>query len=162
MSAQRHMANILCMCGHPVPKIILREATTSSMHIVMKTIRSLSLSLCPWLLCNTHTNTTMIQPELPQHGELAQVVLVIAQCYSLLSLPTSQCDMLGWGWRVPPKASWTRACVLWRKSLQGIFGDQQLPLFHKNFRNQSHLESPQSAYSWLLSPWCIQVSHVVQ
>lgn len=95
MSAQRHMANILCMCGHPVPKIILREATTSSMHIVMKTIRSLSLSLCPWLLCNTHTNTTMIQPELPQHGELAQVVLVIAQCYSLLSLPPH--NAICWG-----------------------------------------------------------------
>lgn len=56
---------------------------------------SLSLSLCPWLLCNTHTNTTMIQPELPQHGELAQVVLVIAQCYSLLSLPPH--NAICWG-----------------------------------------------------------------
>lgn len=161
MSAQRHMANILCMCGHPVPKKILREATTSSMHIVMKTIRSLSLSLSLVVVQYSHKHyddSTWITPTrgAGTGGTCDSAVL-------LTIVPaTSQCDMLGWGWRVPPKASWTRACVLWRKSLQGIFGDQQLPLFHKNFRNQSHLESPQSAYSWLLSPWCIQVSHAVQ
>lgn len=80
-------------------KKILREATTSSMHTDMETVHSLSiyLSPCPWLLCNTHTDTTTIQTELPQHGELAQVVLVIAQCYSLLSLPLHNAICSGGG-----------------------------------------------------------------